>query len=538
MAKQIIYSDEARSKLMDGVKQLSASVRVTIGPRGRNVVLERTYGPPIITNDGVTIVRELEFPDLFENLGAALVKEVATKTNDVAGDGTTTATILVEAILVEGIRNITAGANPMIVKNGMKKALEEIIKGLKKLSKTVTTKEEKAQVASISSADKELGELIASIMEELGDSAIITVEESQTFGLEKEVVSGMQFDKGYISPYMITDVTRNEAILEDAPILLCDGRVSSIPAILPILKTLSESGTKKLIIIADNIDNEALSTLIVNNLKGSFHTIAVRAPAFGDRRKAVLQDIAVLTGATVISEEIGLKLEDVTVEHLGRVKKIISTKDTTTIQEGAGSKEYLETRMEHIKQLIEQSKSDFDKEKLEERLAKLGSGVAVIRVGAATEVELKEKKFKIEDALNATKAAVEEGILPGGGVALASLVKSLDSIKTDSDDEKTGVNIIKSALIAPLKQIAENAGKEGAVVVTAVQNMKKGNGYDALKDEMDVDMIARGIVDPTKVTRSAIENAISVATIFLTTEAVIANIPIEEGKDSGVPFKA
>jgi len=538
MAKQIIYSDEARSKLMDGVKQLSASVRVTIGPRGRNVVLERTYGPPIITNDGVTIVRELEFPDLFENLGAALVKEVATKTNDVAGDGTTTATILVEAILVEGIRNITAGANPMIVKNGMKKALEEIIKGLKKLSKTVTTKEEKAQVASISSADKELGELIASIMEELGDSAIITVEESQTFGLEKEVVSGMQFDKGYISPYMITDVTRNEAILEDAPILLCDGRVSSIPAILPILKTLSESGTKKLIIIADNIDNEALSTLIVNNLKGSFHTIAVRAPAFGDRRKAVLQDIAVLTGATVISEEIGLKLEDVTVEHLGRAKKIISTKDTTTIQEGAGSKEYLETRMEHIKQLIEQSKSDFDKEKLEERLAKLGSGVAVIRVGAATEVELKEKKFKIEDALNATKAAVEEGILPGGGVALASLVKSLDSIKTDSDDEKTGVNIIKSALIAPLKQIAENAGKEGAVVVTAVQNMKKGNGYDALKDEMDVDMIARGIVDPTKVTRSAIENAISVATIFLTTEAVIANIPIEEGKDSGVPFKA
>lgn len=538
MAKQIIYSDEARSKLMDGVKQLSASVRVTIGPRGRNVVLERTYGPPIITNDGVTIVRELEFPDLFENLGAALVKEVATKTNDVAGDGTTTATILVEAILVEGIRNITAGANPMIVKNGMKKALEEIIKGLKKLSKTVTTKEEKAQVASISSADKELGELIASIMEELGDSAIITVEESQTFGLEKEVVSGMQFDKGYISPYMITDVTRNEAILEDAPILLCDGRVSSIPAILPILKTLSESGTKKLIIIADNIDNEALSTLIVNNLKGSFHTIAVRAPAFGDRRKAVLQDIAVLTGATVISEEIGLKLEDVTVEHLGRAKKIISTKDTTTIQEGAGSKEYLETRMEHIKQLIEQSKSDFDKEKLEERLAKLGSGVAVIRVGAATEVELKEKKFKIEDALNATKAAVEEGILPGGGVALASLVKSLDSIKTDSDDEKTGVNIIKSALIAPLKQIAENAGKEGAVVVAAVQNMKKGNGYDALKDEMDVDMIARGIVDPTKVTRSAIENAISVATIFLTTEAVIANIPIEEGKDSGVPFKA
>ena len=538
MAKQIIYSDEARSKLMDGVKQLSASVRVTIGPRGRNVVLERTYGPPIITNDGVTIVRELEFPDLFENLGAALVKEVATKTNDVAGDGTTTATILVEAILVEGIRNITAGANPMIVKNGMKKALEEIIKGLKKLSKTVTTKEEKAQVASISSADKELGELIASIMEELGDSAIITVEESQTFGLEKEVVSGMQFDKGYISPYMITDVTRNEAILEDAPILLCDGRVSSIPAILPILKTLSESGTKKLIIIADNIDNEALATLIVNNLKGSFHTIAVRAPAFGDRRKAVLQDIAVLTGATVISEEIGLKLEDVTVEHLGRVKKIISTKDTTTIQEGAGSKESLETRMEHIKQLIEQSKSDFDKEKLEERLAKLGSGVAVIRVGAATEVELKEKKFKIEDALNATKAAVEEGILPGGGVALASLVKSLDSIKTDSDDEKTGVNIIKSALIAPLKQIAENAGKEGAVVVAAVQNMKKGNGYDALKDEMDVDMIARGIVDPTKVTRSAIENAISVATIFLTTEAVIANIPIEEGKDSGVPFKA
>ena len=528
MSKQIIFSDEARGKLMDGVRKLAAAVKVTVGPRGRNVVLQKSYGAPTITNDGVTIAKEIELPDVFENMGAALVKEVASKTNDVAGDGTTTATILVEAILTEGIRNITAGANPMVVRKGMFYALQAVVDALEEMSKPVTTKEEKAQVATISSADPELGELIASIMDELGDNAIITVEESKTFGLEKEVVKGMQFDKGYVSPYMVNDQARMEAVVEDAHILLHDGKISSIQSILPLLEDLAKSGKKHLVIIAEDVDGEALATLIVNNLRGTFNTLAIKAPAFGDRRKAMLQDIAVLTGGTVISEEIGLKLENAGIEHLGRAKKVISTKDTTTIQDGIGNPSALQQRLQQIENEIEHSKSDFDREKLHERYAKLDSGVAVIRVGAATEVELKEKKFRIEDALNATKAAVAEGIIPGGGVALASLVGTLDKIQLSSADEQTGVNIVKAALMAPIKQIAMNAGKDGAVIANEVQKMKHGHGYDAYLDEMDVDMIKRGIVDPKRVTRSALENAVSVAATFLTTEAVVADLPKEE----------
>lgn len=521
----MIFGDDARAKIMDGVKKLSAAVKVTLGPKGRNVVLERSYGSPVITNDGVTIAKEIELPDVFENMGAALVKEVASKTNDVAGDGTTTATILVEAILTEGVRNITAGANPMTVKKGIEKAVKMIVAGLHKMSKDVTTKAEKAHVATISSQDVELGDLIAECMEELGDQAVITVEESPVAGLSKNIVKGMQFDKGYISPYMVTDHARMEAVMDDALILLYDQKVSSIQSILPLLESVAKTGKKNLVIIAEDVDGEALATLVVNNLRGTFNTLAIKAPAFGDRRKAMLQDIAVLTGGTVIAEEVGLKLEDAQIEHLGKAKKVIATKDTTTIQNGAGSQKAIDARGDTIIAELESSKSDYDKEKLAERLAKLVGGVAVIKVGAATEVELKEKKYRIEDALNATKAAVAEGIVPGGGVALASLVSHLETLKGDSSDEQVGINIIKAALTAPLRQIAQNAGKDGSVVIAEVMKMEAGHGYDAMLDEMDVDMIPRGIVDPTRVTRVALENAASVAAMFLTTEVAIADIP-------------
>ncbi len=524
----MIFGDEARAKIMDGVKKLSSAVKVTLGPKGRNVVLERSYGSPVITNDGVTIAKEIELPDLFENMGAALVKEVASKTNDAAGDGTTTATILVEAILTEGIRNITAGANPMVVKKGIEKAVKMIVEGLHKMSKDVTTKAEKAHVATISSQDAELGDLIAECMEELGDQAVITVEESPVAGLSKNVVKGMQFDKGYISPYMVTDHARMEAVMDDALILLYDQKISSIQSVLPLLESVAKTGKKNLVIIAEDVDGEALATLVVNNLRGTFNTLAIKAPAFGDRRKAMLQDIAVLTGGTVIAEEVGLKLEDAQIEHLGKAKKVIATKDTTTIQDGAGSQKAIDARADLIHQELENSKSDYDKEKLAERLAKLVGGVAVIKVGAATEVELKEKKYRIEDALNATKAAVSEGIVPGGGVALASLISLLEKLTGDSSDEQVGINIIKAALTAPLRQIAQNAGKDGSVVIAEVLKMKAGHGYDAMTDEMDVDMIPRGIVDPTRVTRVALENAASVAAMFLTTEVAIADIPKAE----------
>lgn len=527
-AKQIIFGDEARHKLMQGVKKLAATVKVTIGPKGRNVVLQKSYGSPVITNDGVTIAKEIELPDVFENMGATLVREVASKTNDAAGDGTTTATVLVEAILVEGMRNIAAGANPMLVKKGIAKAVAAVVAGLQDLSKPVSTKEEKAQVATISSQDRELGELIASIMEELGDKAIITVEESQTFGVSKEIVKGMQFDKGYISPYMVTDQARMEAVLESPQILITDQKISSIQSILPLLEQMAQAGKKNIVILAEDIEGEALATLVVNNLRGTFKTLAVKAPAFGDRRKAMLQDIAILTGATVISEVVGLKLEDATIEHLGVAKKVISTKDTTIIQDGAGSQKSVEDRISQIIQELEASTSEFDKEKLAERMAKLGGGVAILRVGAATEVELKEKKYRIEDALSATKAAVQEGIVPGGGVALASLVNTLEGMTGDNADETTGINIVKAALTSPLYNIAYNAGKDGSVIVSEVRKLKSGQGYDALTDEMDVDMLARGIVDPTKVTRSAIENAGSVAAIVLTTESAVADLPKTE----------
>jgi len=532
MSKQITFSDEARSKLLSGITKLANTVKVTLGPKGRNVVLEKSYGAPTITNDGVTIAKEIELEDKFENMGVSLVKEVATKTNDAVGDGTTTATVLAEAILKEGMKNITAGANPMLIKKGIEKAVKKAVTEIQKLSKDVTTKEEKAQVATISSQDEKLGNLIADVMEEIAhdnpQNAVITVEESQTMGLEKEIVKGMQFDKGYISPYMVTDSGRMEAVMENTDILLCESKITSVKSLLPLLEKLSESGKKNLVIIAEDIEGEALATLVVNNLRGTFKTLAIKSPAFGDRRKAMLQDIAVLTGATVISEEVGLKLEETELNHLGNAKKVISNKDNSIIQDGKGNPGEIKDRISQLQKELDDSTSDFDKEKLAERLAKLSGGVAVIKVGAATEVELKEKKFRIEDALAATKAAVSEGIVPGGGVALIACRKILNEIKGDNDDEQTGINIIKSALSSPLYQIAQNAGKDGSVIIAEVEKMEAGKGYDALKDELGVDMIERGIVDPTKVTRSALENAASVSAMILTTEAAVADIPKDD----------
>jgi chaperonin GroEL len=502
-----------------------------MGPKGRNVVLSKQYGAPLITNDGVTIAKEIELKDVYENMGAQLVKEVATKTNDVAGDGTTTATVLAHALIAEGLRNVTAGANPMVLKNGIDHGVKLVVEELARMAKEISTKEEIAQVATISAQDENVGNLIAEIMEAVGKDGVITVEESNTMGLEKEVVEGMQFDNGYISPYMITDPTRMESTLEDAQILITDKKISSVQEVLPLLEKVAQAGKKELFIIAEDVDGEALATFVVNKLRGIFTIVAVKAPAFGDRRKEMLKDIASLTGAKVITEEMGLKLENVEVEDLGHARKVVVGKESTTIIDGKGDKSEVMARVREIEATFDRTTSDFDKDKLMERRAKLIGGVGVIKVGAATEVELKEKKHRIEDALSATRAAVQEGIVPGGGTALLQARKVLDSV-TGEADFVTGVNIVKTALESPVRQIALNAGKEGAVIADAVENAAPGTGYNAANDTM-VDMVAEGIVDPKMVTRSALQNAGSIAAIFLTMEGAVADIPEEKPAAAG-----
>lgn len=526
MAKQIKFSDDARQRLLSGVRQLADAVRITMGPKGRNVVLDKKYGAPTITNDGVTIAKEVDLKDEFENMGAQLVKEVATKTNDVAGDGTTTATVLAYALISEGVRNVAAGANPMALKRGIEKAVAKVVDELAKIAKNISSKEEIAQVATISAQDAEVGKLIAEVMDTVGKDGVITVEESQTFGLSKEMVEGMQFDNGYISPYMVTDPSRMEAIYDNAKILITDKKIASVQEILPLLEKLAHSGTKELVIIAEDVEGEALATFVVNKLRGTFNILAVKAPAFGDRRKEMLKDIAVVTGGKVISEEVGLKLENVTVDDLGEARKVVADKEKTIIVEGKGNMKDIKARIAEIKATMEKTTSEFDKEKLQERLAKLAGGVAIIKVGAATEVELKEKKHRIEDALSATRAAVEEGIVPGGGTALLQAAKVLDHTSGDTD-EVTGMHIVRKALEAPVFQIALNAGSEGSVVVNEVRKAKVGIGFDA--DHMEyVDMMKAGIVDPKKVTRSALQNAASIAAIFLTMEAAVTDIKEEK----------
>jgi chaperonin GroEL len=523
MAKIIAFDEEARRGLERGMNQLADAVKVTLGPRGRNVVLEKKWGAPTITNDGVSIAKEIELEDPYEKIGAELVKEVAKKTDDVAGDGTTTATVLAQALVREGLRNVAAGANPMALKRGIEKAVERVSEELSKMAKDVETKEQIASTASISAADPAIGEMIAEAMDKVGKEGVITVEESNTFGLELELTEGMRFDKGYISGYFVTDPERMEAVLEDAYILIANSKVSAVKDLLPLLEKVMQAG-KPLVIIAEDVDGEALSTLVVNKIRGTFRSVAVKAPGFGDRRKAMLQDIAILTGGQVISEEVGLKLESAGTDLLGRARKVVITKDETTIVEGAGDAEQISGRVNQIRAEIEKSDSDYDREKLQERLAKLAGGVAVIKAGAATEVELKERKHRIEDAVRNAKAAVEEGIVAGGGVALLQASTSaFDKLDLDAD-EQTGANIVRIALEAPLKQIAINAGLEGGVVVEKVRNLEVGHGLDAATGEYK-DMIKAGIIDPAKVTRSALQNAASIAALFLTTEAVIADKP-------------
>lgn len=527
MAKQVKFGEEARRALESGVNQLANTVKITLGPKGRNVVLDKKFGSPLITNDGVTIAREIELQDPFENMGAQLVKEVATKTNDVAGDGTTTATLLAQAIIREGLKNVAAGANPMIIKKGINKAVEVAVSELKKISKPIEGKSAIAQVASISAADEEIGNLIAEAMEKVGKDGVITVEESNTFGTTLDIVEGMQFDRGYVSMYMITDTEKMEAVIDDPYILITDKKISNIQELLPLLEQIVQQG-KKLLIIAEDIEGEALSTLVLNKLRGTFTCVAVKAPGFGDRRKAMLEDIAILTKGQVISDELGLDLKETTLEQLGRAKQVKIQKENTIIVDGAGETSAIKDRVRQIKAQIEETTSDFDKEKLQERLAKLSGGVAVIKVGAATETELKERKHRIEDALSATRAAVEEGIVPGGGTALANTIAAVALLidKTEGD-ERTGVKIIKRALEEPVRQIAENAGLEGSVVIEKVMASKAGIGFDALNEKY-VDMISVGIVDPTKVTRSALQNAASVASLLLTTESIVSDIPEKE----------
>ncbi|MBU3752482.1 MAG: chaperonin GroEL [Candidatus Nanopelagicaceae bacterium] len=523
MAKMIAFNEDARRGLERGMNTLADAVKVTLGPRGRNVVLEKKWGAPTITNDGVSIAKEIELDDPWEKIGAELVKEVAKKTDDVAGDGTTTATVLAQALVREGLRNVAAGSNPMALKKGIEKAVEAISAELSAMAKPVETKEQISATASISAADSTIGEMIAEAMDKVGKEGVITVEESNTFGLELELTEGMRFDKGYISPYMVTDTDRMEAILEDAYVLICNSKISNIKDLVPILEKVMQSG-KPLAIIAEDIEGEALATLVVNKIRGTFRSAAVKAPGFGDRRKAMLQDIAILTGGTVISEEVGLKLEAATLDLLGKARKVVITKDETTIVEGAGDDEMIKGRVNQIRAEIEKTDSDYDREKLQERLAKLAGGVAVIKAGAATEVELKERKHRIEDAVRNAKAAVEEGIVSGGGVALLQASKkAFDKLKL-SGDEATGAKIVEFAVEAPLKQIAINAGLEGGVVVEKVRHLEPGHGLNAATGEY-VDMIKTGIIDPAKVTRSALQNAASIAALFLTTEAVIADKP-------------
>ena len=530
MPKQIKYNETARKKLKIGADKLANAVKITLGPKGRNVVLDKGFGAPTITNDGVSIAKEIELEDKIENLGAEIVKEVAEKTNDTAGDGTTTATLLAQAIISEGLKNVAAGTNPLAIKRGIEKGTGIVVAELKKMSKKISNKEEIEQVAIISAEDKEIGSLIAEVMEEVGKDGVITVEESKTFGLQKEVVKGLRFDRGYISPYMITNPERMEAEFENPYILITDKKIASLQEIVPILEKVAQAGKKELVIIADEVEGDALATLVINKLRGIFNVLAIKAPGFGDRKKEMLEDIAVVTGGRVITEEVGLKLDKIEMQFLGQARKIVSTKENTTIIEGKGKKETIESRIKQIKNEIEISSSNFDKEKLQERLAKLAEGVAVIKVGAATEVEQKAKQHKIEDALSATKAAVEEGIVAGGGVALLKTLMALNKIEIDSE-EKIGIEILKRALEAPIRQIAENAGKDGAVIVAEVLKSKGNFGYNAATDVYE-DLMQVGVVDPTKVVRYALENAASAAAMFLTTECVVAELP-EAQKDKG-----
>jgi len=527
MAKQIIFGKDARDQILKGVEILTKAVAATMGPKGRNVLIEKSYGGPTVTKDGVTVAKEIELEDKFENMGAQLVKEAATKTNEAAGDGTTTATVLAHAIMTEGLKHVKSGANAISIKRGIDKAVVAVVDELEKMKKDVVSKEEYKAVATISAQDEEIGDVIAEVIDQVGNNGVVTVDKGQTFGIEKEYVEGMQFDNGYISPYFITDTTRMEAVFESPAILITDKKIGSIQEILPLLEKLAQSGKKEIVIICENIEGEALATLVVNKLRGTFSALAIKAPAFGDRRKSILADIAALTGGRVISEEVGLKLENADIADLGACDRVICTKDNTTVVGGAGKKEDVELRINQIKNEIESTKSDFDKEKLMERLAKLTGGVAVIKVGAATEVEQKEKQHRVEDALAATRAAAEEGILPGGGTALVRSLSALDDIKTSNADEAVGVEIIKGALVAPLRHIANNAGVDGDVVIANVRKAKGNEGYNALTDTYE-DLVKAMIIDPKKVTRSALEFAASVASMFLTLEVAIAEIPKEE----------
>jgi chaperonin GroEL len=533
MAKIIAFDEEARRGLERGMNQLADAVKVTLGPKGRNVVLEKKWGAPTITNDGVSIAKEIELEDPYEKIGAELVKEVAKKTDDVAGDGTTTATVLAQALVREGLRNVAAGANPMALKRGIEAAVASVSEALSQLAKDVETKEQIASTASISAGDPTVGEIIAEAMDKVGKEGVITVEESNTFGLELELTEGMRFDKGYISAYFMTDAERMEAVFDDPYILIANSKISAVKDLLPVLEKVMQGG-KPLVIIAEDVEGEALATLIVNKVRGTFKSVAVKAPGFGDRRKAMLDDIAILTGGTVVSEELGLKLDQADVSLLGQARKVVVTKDETTIVDGAGSAEQIQGRVNQIRAEIEKSDSDYDREKLQERLAKLAGGVAVIKVGAATEVELKERKHRIEDAVRNAKAAVEEGIVPGGGVALVQAGKTAFDKLDLAGDEATGANIVKVALDAPLRQIAVNAGLEGGVVVEKVRNLDAGHGLDASNGEY-VDLLAAGIIDPAKVTRSALQNAASIAALFLTTEAVVADKPEKNPAPAGAP---
>jgi len=535
MAKQLIFDENARRSLKRGVDVLANAVSTTLGPKGRNVALDKKYGAPTVTHDGVTVAKEIELEDPFENMGAQLLKEAATKTNDIAGDGTTTATVLAQIIVHEGLKNVAAGANPMLIKHGLEKGVDAVVNQLKEMAIEVNKHDQIAQVATISAQDPEIGNLIADVMDKVGKDGVITVEESKSLSFETEYVEGMQFDRGYISPYFITQPDRMESEVKDAYLLVYDKKISSAQDIIPLLERLVQRGKRDLVIIAEDVDGEALATLVLNKLRGMLNVLAIKAPGFGDRRKAMLQDIATLTNAIVISEETGRKLEGVTIDDLGRAGRVVSTKDDTTIIEGAGDEKAIKGRIEEIRIEIDKSTSDYDKEKLQERLAKLVGGVAVIRVGAATETELKEKKHRVEDALSATRAAVDEGIVPGGGVALIQAVKALNDIKMDHADEQVGVTILRRALEEPMRRIVENAGADGSVVIETVRRMvkdKKHIGYDVISGEY-TDMIKAGIIDPVKVTRGALQNAASIAAMILTTEALVTDIP--EKKESSSP---
>ena len=533
MAKDIKFSEDARHALLRGVDTLADAVKVTLGPKGRNVVLDKQFGSPLITNDGVTIAKEIELEDAFENMGAQLVSEVASKTNDVAGDGTTTATVLAQAMIREGLKNVTAGANPVGIRRGIEEAVKVAVEGLQGISQEVGDKESIAQVASISSGDKEVGQLIAEAMERVGNDGVITVEESSGFSTELDVVEGMQFDRGFASPYMVTDNDKMEAVFENPYILITDQKITNIQEVLPVLESVVQEN-KPILIIAEDVEGEALATLVVNKLRGTFNAVAVKAPGFGDRRKAMLEDIATLTGGEVITEELGLDLKATELSQLGRAAKVVVSKENTTIVEGAGEPDAISGRVNQIRAELEETTSEFDKEKLQERLAKLAGGVAVVKVGAATETELKERKLRLEDALNSTRAAVEEGIVSGGGTALMNIYKQVAELSFEDDDETTGANIVLRAIEEPVRQIAENAGLEGSIVVERLKGEEIGTGFDAAKSEW-VNMVEAGIVDPTKVTRSALQHAASVAAMFLTTEAVVANKPEEGGAGGGMP---